>query len=389
MVLEVVVAAVVLVGVAVVLIATMSPGSESDRSGSQDLEEMARDTLRVLAVDHGDTSRRSSLATMVADALHDRPDELRNRTTRILASGAGSSLHLSNGHDEQPLVEGDPAPNGSVHARQPFAPTWATLHVVPQLRIYPSDAEADMNVTALPLWAGNPLEESELEVSNVTFPDGFDAPLEDDGPAPGTLANASIPNASTGGGNGYPTDDEVVISSNTTNRDELLEGEATYRTDDADVVETTYDPVRDNMSDVSLDASPGDLDVGDNVTVSWDLSPISDALEDHTDTAVDPEVHLSLIRPIPRKDPALPPHRDAADYASLAVEGSLEVPVDDHAVVGRWAVVAQLNATLATDSGDLNQSVRTVETFVVRTPGTTGDPRGLYGLEMVAWYEDW
>lgn len=389
LVLEVVIASIILAGVAVVLVATMESDSGRDRPQSQDLQELTRDTLRILAVTEGNESRRSPLPTLVADALHGRDDELANRTERILPGGASASLHLSNGEAEQTLVAEEPPPNGSVTARQPFAPDWPTLHIVPDLRVYPTDSATDMNVTALPLWGSNPVDRADLGNANVTFPNGFEAPLDADGYVADTVANTTIPNATGSGDGGYPLDDVATIGSNTTHQGTLLEGEATYHTDGADLVNSTHDPIVSNLTDATLTVSPDDVDAGGETTITWDFTPVSSALDDHTDTGTDPEVHVSLYRPIPREHPPLPSHPGALDYPGLALDGSVEVPIDDHAVVGRWLVVAQVNATLHTDSGTVNQSARLVDTLVVRTPGTTGDPRALYGLEMVAWYEGW
>lgn len=389
LVLEVVIAAVVLAGAAVVLAATMGSGPSPDRTEGQDLRELSRDTLRVLAVTEGNESRRTPLEPLVADAIHGRSGELANRTARILPEGAGSRLYLSNGEAEKILTPERSPPNGSVTAQQPFAPGWPTLHVVPDLRVYPTDTPVDMNVTALPLWNSNPVDQEDLDATNLSFPNGFQAPLEADGHVPGTVANTSVPNATQAGEDGYPLEDLANLTSNATYRGSDLEGEAPYRTDGANVVNTTYDPVVANLTEATLSASPDDVAVGDSTTISWDLTPVSDAVQDHTNTDPSPEVHLTLYRPIPRDNPALPAHPGALDYPGLAEQGSLDVPVDEDAVVGRWMVLAQLNVTLESDAGTVNQSARVVDTLTVRPPGTQGDPQALYGLEMVAWYDDW
>lgn len=387
---EAVMAALVLVGVVIFFLAS-SRGPESSGAPDEaaDLRRQTQDALRLLDAASGNESRRSHLPTLVADALHGRTDELANRSDRLLPAGAEASFYLANGVGEQVLLDEGPAPDDTVGARQPFSPDWPTLHIVPELRVYPSDEEATMNVTALPLWGSTPQDQARLEEDNITFPNDHEAPLELDGDAPGTLENRSISNASADGGDGFPTDPEVTIGSNTTYREETLDGTAPYRTDDADVLSTANDAATGNLSDATLQADPDDVDVGGWTNVTWNLTPVSDAVDDHTTSGSDPEVHVAVFRPVPRDDPALPGHPAARDHPGGDVEGHLNLSLDRGAVVGRWMVVAQLNATLDTASGDLNQSVRLVDTFTVRTPASQGDPTALYDLGAVAWYEDW
>lgn len=387
--LEAVLAALTLAAAAVVVIATMGPGSQGDAPSAHDLQGTAQDTLRVLAASDGNASRRSPLPTLVADAIHNRSDELAERVYRTLPPGAKASLYLGNGLDDQTLVKEVGRPNSTAHARRPISPNWPTLHVVPDLRVYPADEETDMNVTALPLWASSPLESSQLDGDNVSYPNGFEAPLDEDGDAPGTLANLSIPNATGDADDGFPTDDVANITSNVTYRNETLEGTADYRTNSDDVFETTHDTITTNLEDATMDVAQDDVDLGGETEVTWDFTPVSDAVSSDLETGTDTEVHVAAFRPIPREQPALPGHVAARDYPDQALDGSLTLHVERNEVVGRWMVVAQLNFTLETTDGGVNQSARLVDTFTVRTPGSTGDPTPLYDLEIVAWYEGW
>lgn len=386
--LEAVLAAIVLAAAAVAVITTMGPGSAGDRPETHALQTTAQDTLRVIAASEGNETRRARMATLVADAIHGRPGDLEERIHRTLPLGAGASLHLGNGLDEMTLLEDDGKPDSTTHARRPISPAWPTLHVVPDLRVYPAKVEAEMNVTALPLWAASPRSRSLLEEDNLSFPDGFEAPLDDDGDAPGTLANLSLPNATDDGSGGFPIEDQANITSNVTYRNTTLEGRAPYRTDTDDAFEDTHDAITSSLEDATLDVA-GDADLDDETTVTWDFTPVTDAIGSETASGTESEVHVAAFRPIPRDEPALPGHVAAWDHAGEPVDGSRILSVDRAEIVGRWMVVAQLNVTLEGEGGSVNQSARLVDTFDVRVPGTTGDPTALYDLELVAWYEDW
>lgn len=387
-VLEAVIAAILLVGVATVLLAATGPDTRNSNDATTELQTLSKDILRTLEATDGNESRRSHLPDLVADALHGRSDELENRTHRLLPRGAEASVALSNGLDRMYLLDNGPAPEEATGARQPEAFRWPTLHVVPEMRVYPSDVEVDMNVTALPLWGSSPKDRAALEENNLSFPNGFEATLDEDGAASGTLANLSLQNASDSGGDGFPQDPVVTITSNTTYRNETLEGEATYETDGAGVVDDAHGPATDNLSEATLSVTPGDVDVGDDVTLDWDLGPVADAVDEHTAAGTDEEVHVSVFRPIPRDEEPAANRSAAYHFGDRATDGSQDVSLDRGEVVGRWMVVAQLNYTLDASGGEINQSARLVETFTVRKPGTTGDPTALYDLELVAWYED-
>lgn len=387
--LEAVLAALAILAAAIVVIATMGPGSEADRPEVPDLQATAEDTLRVIAASDGNTSRRARMADLVADAIHGRPDDLSQRVHRTMPPGAEASLYLGNGLDEMPLVRESGAPDETAHARRPISPDWPTLHVVPDLRVYPADVEAEMNVTALPLWAASPEERSQLDHENLSFSNDFEAPLDEDGDAPGTLANLSIPNATDDGSGGFPIEDVANITSNTTRRNATLAGEAPYRTNSDDIFETTHDSLAASLEDASLDVADDDVDLDGETTVTWDLDPVADVLDADLASGAAMEVHLAAFRPIPRDEPALPGHVSAQDFPGQATDGSLTLAINRSEIVGRWMVVAQLNATLQGDGQTINQSARLVDTFTVRNPGTTGDPTSLYDLEIVAWYEDW
>lgn len=390
-VLEAIVAVLVIVGAVIFLLVATTPQGSTGVEGDDELETLARDALRTLTESGPgvNESRRTPVPLMVADAVRGNGTELDRRIGELLPAGAQANVFLGNGEAEMTLVRNGPAPEESVGAQQPISPPWPVMHVVPDLAVYPSDQEVDMNVTGLPLWASNPLDRDVLEEANVTFENDHEAPLEDDGRAHGSRANATITNETAAGGDGFPVEDRAEVTSNVTHRNESLDGFARYETDGASVVGNAHDDARSGLGSASVEAVPDDVEVGGVTTIEWNLTPVANAVDEHLLSGTTPEVFIGVYRPLPRDDP-VGNGSAAFQEGGLSQDGSVDVPVDDAEILGRWLVLAQLNYTLDDGSADgLDQEARLVTDLVVRLPESQGDPIGVYDLQIEAWYEDW
>lgn len=350
----------------------------------EDLRALAADTLEVLS-NNPDGLDASPLDTAVAAALQGDASELDDDVDSLLPEGATANVILENGVSEMTLVSNGAAPGSSVSAQRPFGPAWASAGLVTDLRVYPSSGEADMNVTSIPLWRSNPLPGARDDGVNVTFDNGFDVTLEDAGMGPATVVNGSIPNASSDGGDGWPTDGGTVAA-NVTYKGETLTGDAGIATSDLSVVSDAHDDARDGLANATLDASPAEATLGDTVTITWDLSTVESQVSSFTDSDADIEADVRVYRPVPTPSAdILPPEEHV--WTDEAVDGSADLEVGRGDVVGTWTVLARLNYTLDDGSTTINQSARLVDTFEVSRPDAVGDPTALYEVEVVTWYE--
>lgn len=122
-----------------------------------DLQQRALDALQILhdtPMDHamGD----SQLSVYVAQCLNDDCDNLSAALDRILPSGAGYAVYVSNGHDTFPVyVRGTPS-GEAVAAMQSMEPAWSSTFLMPATDTF-GTGDSPMLVYALPIFHTNAL----------------------------------------------------------------------------------------------------------------------------------------------------------------------------------------------------------------------------------------